>query len=44
VNLYLFAGYAVFWSILLGYLVVLHRRQTRFNRELRDLTEKLEEE
>jgi len=44
VNLYLFAGYAVFWSILFAYLLLLQKRQTRINREIVELAGQLEEE
>lgn len=41
-NLYLFFGYAVFWSLLFAYLVFLHRQQRQVSEELRELSGALE--
>ena len=43
-NLYLFAAYAVFWSILFAYLLLLQKRQARINREIVELAGQLEED
>lgn len=43
VNGYLFAGYAVLWTAIFLYLVFLHRRQQRLNRELKSLAESFQE-
>jgi CcmD family protein len=37
-NLYLFAGYLVIWTILFLYIVFLERRQQRLHRELEALS------
>jgi CcmD family protein len=43
-NFYLFSAYAVFWLLVFGYLVFLHKRQKRLSKELEELTSLLEEE
>jgi CcmD family protein len=40
-NLYLFFGYAVFWSLIFCYLIFLHRRQRQVNEALQALVEEL---
>lgn len=42
-NAYLFAGYSVIWVLLFLYLLFMHRRQQRLNRELKGLAKALEE-
>jgi CcmD family protein len=40
-NAYLFAGYAVIWTILFFYLLYLNKRQREMNEKLRGLSENL---
>lgn len=40
-NLYLFAGYLVIWTILFLYIVFLQRRQQRLHRELEALSRQI---
>jgi CcmD family protein len=40
-NAYLFAGYAVIWTILFFYLLYLNKRQREMNEKLRSLSENL---
>jgi CcmD family protein len=44
VNLYLFFGYAVLWTLIFIYLVFLHRRQRQMCEDLGRLTRTLKEE
>jgi CcmD family protein len=40
-NAYLFAGYAVIWTILFFYLLYLNKKQREMNEKLRSLAEDL---
>jgi len=41
VNWYLFAGYAVFWTLIFAYVVYLHRKQSELTKELERLRDSL---
>lgn len=43
-NWYLFAGYAVFWTLVFLYIVYLHRRQRELLRSVRELEGALRED
>lgn len=38
-NAYLFLGYALFWTIIFAYIVLIHRQQRRTNQQLDELTQ-----
>ncbi|RPJ49319.1 MAG: CcmD family protein [Acidobacteria bacterium] len=43
-NGYLFAGYAVIWTILLVYLLYLNKKQRQISRRLRSLSDSIRHE
>ncbi|HXK59727.1 MAG TPA: CcmD family protein [Acidobacteriota bacterium] len=43
-NSYLFAGYAVIWTVLLMYLLYLNKKQRQLSKRLKSLSETLNKE
>lgn len=42
-NWYLFSGYAVFWVLVFLYVLYIHRKQSKLNRDLQVLADQLED-